>query len=102
MSAFLLKYPKKPNELADDIESIIYVFTECLARFHRHSLSNLLPKGTTDLARWNMTQNDLFLEFYNIFFHQKYLWHGGYMVGGDEKMKVIMTRGIVSMRDEGG
>ncbi|GJE90362.1 hypothetical protein PsYK624_064930 [Phanerochaete sordida] len=39
MSGTLLSYPKKPNELADDIESFVYVISIALLRFHVHSLS---------------------------------------------------------------
>ena len=45
MSAHLLKYAKKPNELADDLESFVYVFTEHVLRFHFHDLSTLGPNS---------------------------------------------------------
>ena len=40
MSATLVEYPRKPNELADDIESFVYVITLAILRFHRTSLED--------------------------------------------------------------
>ena len=37
MSALSLRYPYKPNTLADDLESFIHVVTYLGLRFHRHS-----------------------------------------------------------------
>ena len=39
MSVNLLKYPTKPNEVADDLESVVYIVKEALLRFHPHDLS---------------------------------------------------------------
>ena len=40
MSATLVEYPRKPNELSDDIESFLYVITLAILRFHRTSLED--------------------------------------------------------------
>ena len=39
MSANLLIYAKKRNEVADDLESVVYVISEGFLRFHPHSYS---------------------------------------------------------------
>ncbi|TCD65385.1 hypothetical protein EIP91_002749 [Steccherinum ochraceum] len=39
MSAQLLKYPKKPFELADDLESFVHVISWLALRFHYHNFS---------------------------------------------------------------
>lgn len=39
MSALSLQYPKKPIEVADDLESFIYVGLQCALRFHPHEMS---------------------------------------------------------------
>ena len=36
MSGTLIQYPLKPNELADDLESFVYVFEVACLRFHPH------------------------------------------------------------------
>ncbi|KAJ3559199.1 hypothetical protein NM688_g481 [Phlebia brevispora] len=36
LSALLLQYPKKPTELADDLESFVHVITWLAFRFHEH------------------------------------------------------------------
>lgn len=46
MSASILLDPTRPNKVADDLESIIYVITECLLRFYPHDLSWSPPKDT--------------------------------------------------------
>ena len=38
MSAALLKYPLKPNEISDDIESFFHLLVLYSLRFHRHDL----------------------------------------------------------------
>lgn len=47
MSALSLKYPNKPSELADDLESFLYVILYMAFRFHRHNMSPYIPEGAT-------------------------------------------------------
>lgn len=35
-------YPRKPKELADDLESFVYIPVYCLFRYHKHNLSSNL------------------------------------------------------------
>ena len=48
MSAALLSYPRKPNELTDDLESFVYVISLAILRFHEHTLTQF---GNTILGR---------------------------------------------------
>lgn len=77
MSGILLKYPRKPNELADDIESFVYVITIALLRFHLHSLSVEDAHGIkTELAMYYTQKFDTYDEA-----------KGGYIVGGTAKVR---------------
>ena len=72
MSATLVEYPRKPNELADDIESFVYVITLAILRFHRTSLED-----KTLSAHISMT------------YHNALRTPDGYYVGSKEKLKNI-------------
>lgn len=45
MSAKLLQLPRKPNDLADDLESFIYVICVMFLCYHKHSISPLNLAG---------------------------------------------------------
>ncbi|CAL1706669.1 unnamed protein product [Somion occarium] len=48
MSALLLSYPKKPHEVADDLESFFHVLTWEILRFHE---TGLTPQEMADIRR---------------------------------------------------
>ena len=73
MSAALVWYPRKPNELADDLESFIHVFTLAILRFHEHTLTE-----NTDLV-------DHISEVYNAINKT----HDGYWIGSRLKLRLI-------------
>ncbi len=86
MSAVSLKYPLKPNDLADDLESFIYVITYCSLRFHRHNWTLLRP-DTPDakLVQINATNADL-RDHVNEYFHRSVVTNRGLLRGGNDKM----------------
>ena len=76
MSGTLLEYPKKPNELADDLESFVYVVSLALLRFHEHNLSFTDPKGRRpELSMHIGTKYDA-----------ANAAEGGYVIGGKAKI----------------
>jgi hypothetical protein len=101
MSAFLLQYPKKPNEVADDQESIVYVITECLLRWHTHSLSMLRPKDddSIPLETWNILRGEPLRGFVASLFYEEIPLKDGYVGGGTTKLKQI-TDGAPSFKLE--
>ena len=44
MSALALNYPRKPSELADDLESFHHVLCWMGIRYHKHNLTGNLPE----------------------------------------------------------
>jgi hypothetical protein len=89
MSALLLKYAKKPNELADDQESVVYVLTECLLRWHPHTLSHFRADDDIPLALWNVQRGEKLRNFVSSLFFEEIPLKEGYMGGGTEKLKQI-------------
>ncbi|GJE97879.1 hypothetical protein PsYK624_141010 [Phanerochaete sordida] len=94
LSALALTYPKKPQELSDDLESFVNVIV-CLAlRFHPHKLSlNYAPGISGDALRLaNKGNTGLAQHIFN-FFYQDCLCEGGYSSGGEMKLLTILARG---------
>jgi hypothetical protein len=95
MSARLLQYPKKPNEVADDLESIIYVISEGLLRFYPHTLSApeaLSLEPSTDPAQPDHTPppvNDQLASYVANTFYQASVVSDRYVVGGLSKRDQI-------------
>ena len=88
LSALSLKYVKKPLELADDLESFLYVLLWMAFRWHRHRCSVL---GTTDssadpaaLADRN-SDNENLSKLVSSFFFEDLQLEGGNVGGGDRK-----------------
>lgn len=68
-SALALQFPRKPAELADDIESFIYIILYFAMRFHAHSLSPAKPQNDSleALRAANVVNQDLAALYYDIF-----------------------------------
>lgn len=79
MSGPLLRYPLKPNELPDDIESFVHLFYYLILRYHYHSLST--AKNPSD------PKVSLSVFVSNYFFFDE-PW-GKYVVGGRTKFEVF-------------
>ena len=83
MSALSLKYPFKPNDLADDLESFIHVITYCSLRFHWHDKtsgslnSGVLPER---LFHINSSNVPLAQHVYNLY--EESTRHGDVYTGG--------------------
>ena len=75
-----MEYPKKPNELADDLESFVYVVSLALLRFHKHDLSFIDPRGKRPkLSRHIAVMFDAADEA-----------EGGHVVGGERKIGAMV------------
>ncbi|TFY71231.1 hypothetical protein EVG20_g1774 [Dentipellis fragilis] len=87
MSATLLQYPRKPNELCDDLESFLHVLTIMALRFHLHDHSSLYEDddGVMRLNQLDRRANSQ--QLLQIFQrYQEVARDGEYDVGGMEKM----------------
>ncbi|GJE90363.1 hypothetical protein PsYK624_064940 [Phanerochaete sordida] len=81
MSGAILEYPLKPNELADDVESFVYVLSLTLLRFHIHSLSDRDAEGH---------RSQLALHVGETYDHCQTA-AGGYTIGGYRKIKHMLA-----------
>ncbi|KAI0334154.1 hypothetical protein GY45DRAFT_1270329 [Cubamyces sp. BRFM 1775] len=82
LSGILLEYPRKPNELSDDLESFVYVLAICLLRFHRH---NLLCAAAGSVDQPNGPLSYHIGSRYDAAFPTP----SGYAVGGTEKLRAM-------------
>lgn len=91
MAASALQYPRKPIELADDLESFVYVVLHMALRWYKHEMSP--PSVVADLPEKELTNvngnnKSLALRVYNLFCES---WDcvNGYQGGGNFKMLSI-------------
>ncbi|KAJ3558956.1 hypothetical protein NM688_g624 [Phlebia brevispora] len=88
LSALLLKYPLKPNQLSDDLESFVHVVAWLALRFHEHEYT---PEYASNLESDVITaneDNDELRDFKAYYFD----WRGkkqGHDIGGRHKMGQI-------------
>lgn len=89
MSAHVLQYPKKPNEVCDDLESIVYVVVEGLLRFYPHSHSPPIKALSTLHAVQPQDDGDRDLAMYvqSTFYEARAV--NRYFVGGKAKLRQI-------------
>lgn len=91
-------YPKKPNEVADDLESFVYVIVEGLLRFHGHDMSKLSEKpvehptkdGEAEPAR-EPPANERLTNYAASTFYETDILDGGYVAGGYQKFSQIQA-----------
>ena len=86
MSAVLLQYPLKPNELADDLESFAHVLTLLSLRFHPHTLTKHPANNVSSEASPNLNENNTDLA--------SHVWHYYYYNGQNDG---LCTGGILKM-----
>ncbi|KAF7790390.1 hypothetical protein EIP86_001345 [Pleurotus ostreatoroseus] len=93
LSALLLKYPKKPNRLSDDLESFVYVLAYQTLRYHRHDLSpQACLTETPDLKTVldeNLSNDDLANLKYQLFDFESKV--NGHHTGGQHKLACIQS-----------
>jgi hypothetical protein len=95
MSANLLRHPTKPNEVADDLESIVYVISEGFLRFQPHDLSNpstssLQPPTSQEQSdHTRSTANDVLATYIADTFYSASVINDKYVVGGKRKRAQI-------------
>lgn len=86
-SALGQRYPRKPAEVADDLESFVYVILFNALRFHRHQLM----KGAPDLLapvkkqREYNAKNEGLASLIYYFFHHATRHENGYTSASDQK-----------------
>ncbi|KIP03556.1 hypothetical protein PHLGIDRAFT_121484, partial [Phlebiopsis gigantea 11061_1 CR5-6] len=90
-----LQYPKKPKELADDMESFVYVVSYCAFRWHRHNLSSgnvddLIKATPDEQARANRENSRLALAKHH-FFYEEADNKNGIFSGGAQKLTHITS-----------
>ncbi|KAI0690793.1 hypothetical protein BC835DRAFT_160717 [Cytidiella melzeri] len=87
MSATSLKYPFKPNELADDLEGFIHVITYCGLQFHCHNMTMEAPGPLSDADLCKFNKQNSRLRRY-VAAHYDESWHcgKGIYAGGRQKM----------------
>ncbi|EKM52401.1 uncharacterized protein PHACADRAFT_149017, partial [Phanerochaete carnosa HHB-10118-sp] len=92
LSALVLQYPKKPHELADDLEAFIYILVCMALRYHEHKRTPAYPKDIgRDEARAMNKQNKALASLVHSIFFDEYPAQGGYWSGGDRKMRDIQA-----------
>ncbi|GJE93764.1 hypothetical protein PsYK624_099250 [Phanerochaete sordida] len=82
-SALSLRYPFKPAEVADDIESFVYVILYMAMRFHFHKLSSAASKNSSieEQKVANALNEDLADRFYDVFLRADRNTNGMYSGG---------------------
>jgi hypothetical protein len=92
MSSLNLQYPTKPHEVADDIESFIYVVLYMAFRFHQHKLSpddvTLKDAPLEDQFAVNAA-NDPLSKLVDAIFYEDFQTTTGYFTGGATKETYI-------------
>lgn len=92
MSALGLQYPKKPSELADDLESFVYVIVYMALKWHKHDMSSVIPAGETpvELSTVNSKNIRLAQAVHNLF-SESFPCADGYWGGGTTKIQIIKS-----------
>lgn len=89
MSALSLSYVKKPIELADDLESFLYVLLWMVLRFHLHNKTSQKPTSSLkELMAHNGTNINL-SRLVSTFFLEEFSLRDGYIGGGENKKSAI-------------
>lgn len=86
MSAKLLQLPKKPNELADDLESFIYVLCVMVLCYHDHTLSPTTIAGNVKEFTPEANGRNAGLSKYLTDTFYSNIVSGRYHFGGDHKL----------------
>ncbi|EKM56998.1 uncharacterized protein PHACADRAFT_208163 [Phanerochaete carnosa HHB-10118-sp] len=91
-SSFSLEYPRKPPELADDMESFIHVITFFAFRYHRHKASPVAENTDSEsFQKQAASENNGLMGFINGFFYEQRRVSRGYYQGGSIKRGYIET-----------
>ncbi|KAA1470504.1 hypothetical protein DENSPDRAFT_849597 [Dentipellis sp. KUC8613] len=101
MSATLLQYPKKPNELCDDLESFLHVLSIMALRFHLHDQSSSYEDsdGVSHLDQLDRRMNNQVL-LQTLERCQEVVRIGEYDVGGEFKLlRFLSGKNAVRWRD---
>ncbi|KIP01929.1 hypothetical protein PHLGIDRAFT_122921 [Phlebiopsis gigantea 11061_1 CR5-6] len=87
LSALALQYPQKPHEVADDLESAVYVLLQMALRFQRHSKTPRIDPDalTMDELREANNLNEPLASFVSNFFDAQHECEDGYWYGGETK-----------------
>lgn len=92
LSALSLKYVKKPTEVADDLESFLYVLPFMLLRFHIHNYSTINPERhkvrNAELRKHN-GENEQLAKLVDSFFFEDIALEEGLSGGGSLKLQWI-------------
>lgn len=104
MSCLSLRYPKKPHEVADDIEAMVYILVYFAFRFHPHEASPTIPRGSTPAqVREINSSNENLATAAHQFFFEEFLCQDGYHSGGRNKwLWIRQGEPPVTLKDKEG
>lgn len=88
--------PKKPQEVADDLESAVYILVQMMLHFHRHGRSpgKLAENLTADEIRKVNGTNEQLASFVSTFFYEQFECDDGYWSGGNTKRVWLQTTSL--------
>ena len=88
-------YPRKPKELADDLESFIHIPVYCFLRYHKHDLSSAnidtLKNASRDVQITANMENDALTNCKLDYFYQQASYSNGLFSGGKMKYYTILA-----------
>ena len=91
MSSIALSYPTKPSEVADDLESFIYVILYMAIRFHLHDNSppDVDKDSTLQERQHANAENEALAMLMHYIFYDDTATKAGYYIGGKAKRQFI-------------
>ncbi|GJE86555.1 hypothetical protein PsYK624_026350 [Phanerochaete sordida] len=99
MSVVALQHPTKPAEVADDLESFIYVILRLAFRFHQHRGSPLVPACATQAEQEEANRNNRYLSGHiDYIFWEEVTLRNGVVTGGDRKhMHILLAEPPITL-----
>lgn len=100
MSALTLLFPAKPHELADDLESFVYLLLYCALRFHRHELTPAVTFPDTPgtvLLQLNSQNKALAKQVDDIFYDDSRKVNGYFTAGVRKESSILLAKVPISL-----
>ena len=91
MSGISLRYPFKPSDLADDLESFVHVICHTALQFHEHDMTprGIISSQALDVEKLKEIncKNLELAEWVSIMYYQSAARRGGIQIGGKTKIE---------------